>query len=88
MVGTGRIGRAFARIMLGFGCEVIGYDKYPSATSKPWAPATRTSLRQAPGRKAFFTREAISTICETTINSISEFSAGKPLSNEIKTQAS
>jgi D-lactate dehydrogenase len=40
------------------------------------------------GHQAFFTREAISTICETTINSVSEFAAGKPLSNEIKAQAS
>jgi D-lactate dehydrogenase len=31
VVGTGKIGRVFARIMLGFGCNVIGYDKYPSA---------------------------------------------------------
>src|SRR6478735_3111400 len=31
VVGTGKIGRVFARIMLGFGCEVIGYDKFPSA---------------------------------------------------------
>ncbi len=30
VVGTGKIGRVFARIMLGFGCEVIGYDAYPS----------------------------------------------------------
>ena len=39
------------------------------------------------GHQAFFTREAISTICETTINSISEFAAGLPLSNEIKAPA-
>lgn len=31
VVGTGKIGRIFARIMLGFGCGVIGYDKFPSA---------------------------------------------------------
>jgi D-lactate dehydrogenase len=31
VVGTGKIGRVFTRIMLGFGCEVIGYDKYLSA---------------------------------------------------------
>ncbi len=31
VVGTGKIGRVFARIMLGFGCEVIGYDPFPSA---------------------------------------------------------
>lgn len=30
VVGTGKIGHVFARIMLGFGCEAIGYDKYPS----------------------------------------------------------
>ena len=31
VIGTGRIGRVFTRIMLGFGCQVIGYDKFPSA---------------------------------------------------------
>lgn len=36
------------------------------------------------GHQAFFTREAITTICETTINSISEFASGKALSNEVK----
>jgi len=30
VVGTGKIGRVFARIMLGFGCSVIGYDKFQS----------------------------------------------------------
>ncbi|MDQ5902811.1 MAG: D-lactate dehydrogenase [Pseudomonadota bacterium] len=30
VVGTGKIGRVFARIMVGFGCKVIGHDKYPS----------------------------------------------------------
>src|SRR6476620_11478875 len=30
VVGTGKIGRVFARIMSGFGCELIGYDKFPS----------------------------------------------------------
>jgi D-lactate dehydrogenase len=31
VVGTGKIGRVFAGIMLGFGCEVIGYDPFRSA---------------------------------------------------------
>ena len=31
VVGTGKIGTAFARIMLGFGCHVLAYDKAPSA---------------------------------------------------------
>ncbi|WP_043830617.1 2-hydroxyacid dehydrogenase [Muricoccus aerilatus] len=29
VVGTGKIGRAFARIMTGFGCRVIGHDPVP-----------------------------------------------------------
>jgi D-lactate dehydrogenase len=184
VVGTGKIGRVFARIMLGFGCEVIGYDKYPSSDFEalgsryaqqgeigakadiislhcPLTPETHyivnaDTLSRAKrgallvntsrgglvdtnaaiealksgqlgglaidvyeqegdlffrdlsstiisddtfqrllafpnvivtGHQAFFTKEAISTICETTINSISEFAAGQPLSNEIVAQA-
>jgi D-lactate dehydrogenase len=30
VIGTGAIGRAFARIMLGFGCEVIAFDPMPN----------------------------------------------------------
>lgn len=30
VIGTGRIGQAFCRIMLGFGSRVIAYDKFPS----------------------------------------------------------
>ncbi len=29
VVGTGKIGKAFIRIMLGFGCKVLAYDKFP-----------------------------------------------------------
>jgi D-lactate dehydrogenase len=184
VVGTGKIGRVFARIMLGFGCEVIGYDKYPSAEFEalgaryaqpgeigtradiislhcPLTPETHhiinaDTLSRAKrgallvntsrgglvdteaaiealksgqlgglaidvyeqeadlffrdlsstiisddvfqrllsfpnvivtGHQAFFTQEAISTICETTINSINEFAAGQPLSNEITAEA-
>jgi D-lactate dehydrogenase len=185
VVGTGKIGLVFTRIMLGFGCEVIGYDKYPSAEFEalgaryaqqgeigaradivslhcPLTPETHhiinaETLSRAKrgallvntsrgglvdteaviealksgqlgglaidvyeqeadlffrdlsstiisddvfqrllsfpnvivtGHQAFFTREAVSTICETTINSISEFEAGQPLTNEIVAQAS
>ena len=181
VIGTGKIGRVFAGIMVGFGCEVIGYDKYPSAEFEalggrwakpneigekadiislhcPLTPETHHIVNRdllargkrgallintsrgglvdteaaiealksgqlgglaidvyeqeadlffrdlsseiiaddlfqrllsfpnviVTGHQAFFTREAISTICETTINSISEFAAGKPLSDEIK----
>jgi len=31
VIGTGKTGRVFARIMLGFGCEVVGYDPFRSA---------------------------------------------------------
>lgn len=36
------------------------------------------------GHQAFFTEEAITTICQTTIESVSEFAEGRLLSNEIK----
>ena len=36
------------------------------------------------GHQAFLTREALSTILETTLASISDFAAGRPLMNEIK----
>ncbi len=34
VVGTGRIGVAVARIMLGFGCRVLAHDPYPDAAVK------------------------------------------------------
>ena len=34
IVGTGKIGIEMARIMLGFGCEVLAYDKFPDASLK------------------------------------------------------
>jgi len=181
VIGTGKIGCVFTKIMLGFGCRVIGYDKYPSdaflalgatyaqpgeigamadiislhcpltpethhivnadtlARAKRGALLINTSrgglidtdaaiealktgqlgglaidvyeqeadlffrdlsntivtddsfqrLLSFPnvivtGHQAFFTEEAITTICQTTIESVSEFAAGQPLSNEIK----
>jgi D-lactate dehydrogenase len=39
------------------------------------------------GHQAFFTREALGTILETTLRSISDFAAGRPLANEIATPA-
>ena len=181
VVGTGKIGRVFARIMLGFGCNVIGYDKFPSAEFEalgaryaapgeigasadiislhcPLTPETHhivnaESLARmkrgallvntsrgglvdtdaaiealksgqlgglaldvyeqeaglffrdlsstivtddvlqrliafpnviVTGHQAFFTREAITTISETTLRSASEFAMNAPLSNEIK----
>ena len=181
VVGTGKIGRVFARIMLGFGCEVIGHDKYPAPEFEalgaryaepgeigaradiislhcPLTPETHHIVNKVTlartkrgallintsrgglidteaaiealksgqlgglaidvyeqeadlffrdlsstvisddifqrllsfpnvivtGHQAFFTEEAISTICETTINSVTEFATGQALSNEIR----
>ncbi|QGZ66475.1 2-hydroxyacid dehydrogenase [Paraburkholderia acidisoli] len=180
VIGTGKIGRVFARIMLGFGCNVIGYDAYRSPEFEalgaryadageiganadivslhcPLTPQTyhiigAQTLARAKrgsllintsrgglvdteavidalksgqlgglaidvyeqeagvffrdlsgtivdddvlqrlmtfpnvivtGHQAFLTREAVSTICETTLRSITEFETGQPLTNEI-----
>jgi len=181
VVGTGKIGRVFARIMLGFGCEVIGYDPFRSAEFEAlgarYAPpgeiganadivslhcpltaenhhivnaGTLARMKRGAllvntsrgglldtdaavqalksghlgglaldvyeqegdlffrdlsstivtddvfqrlisfsnvivtGHQAFFTREAIGTISETTLRSVSEFARKAPLSNEIR----
>ena len=180
VIGTGKIGRIFARIMAGFGCDLIGFDVHRSpefeaiggryvdasgiedadvislhcpltpdtyhlvnaqtlARMKKGALLINTSrgglvdteaaiealksgqlggiaidvyeqeaglffrdlsstvipddviqrLVSLPnvivtGHQAFFTREALSTILETTLASISDFAAGRPLTNEIK----
>lgn len=34
VIGTGKIGRIFCKIMKGFGCEVIAYDLYPNDETK------------------------------------------------------
>jgi len=39
------------------------------------------------GHQAFFTREAVGTILDTTLRSISDFAAGRPLANEIAAPA-
>jgi len=180
VIGTGKIGRVFSRIMSGFGCRLIGYDKIPNpdfeasggryvqlselaarsdivslhcpltpetyhlvdadalALAKPGAILINTSrgglvdteaviaalksgqlgalgidvyeqetdlffqdlsstiipddliqrLVSFPnvivtGHQAFFTREAIGTICATTISSISAYAEGRPLEHEV-----
>lgn len=181
VIGTGKIGCVFTKIMLGFGCEVIGYDKFPSqafldlgaryaepgeiaakadiiSLHCPLTPETHhivnadTLARNkrglllintsrgglvdteaaidalksgqlgglaldvyeqeadlffrdlsntiisddlfqrllsfpnviVTGHQAFFTEEAITTICKTTINSVTQFANGQALTDEIK----
>ena len=181
VIGTGKIGCVFARIMCGFGCEVIGCDRFHSAEFEalgchyveqgeigsradiislhcPLTPQTYhivdgamlASLKTGAllintsrgglvdtaaaiealksgrlgglgldvyeqeadlfyrdlsssivsddvierllsfpnvivtGHQAFFTREATTTICETTLQSVTEFARGLTLSNEIR----
>ncbi|WP_262265739.1 2-hydroxyacid dehydrogenase [Microvirga yunnanensis] len=180
VIGTGKIGRIFARIMIGFGCSVIGFDVQRSAEFEeiggryvdaegiegadvislhcPLTPetyhivnaGTLSRLKRGAllintsrgglvdteaaiealksgqlggiaidvyeqeaglffkdlsstiipddviqrlvsfpnvivtGHQAFFTREALGTILETTLVSVSEFAAGRPLANEIQ----
>ncbi len=181
IVGTGRIGRVFAKIMRGFGCEVLGHDKSHSPEFEalgarytdlveigakadiislhcPLTPETQhivnakmlSRLKRGAllvntsrgglveteaviealksgqlgglaldvyeqeadlfyrdlsstvvsddvferllsfpnvivtGHQAFFTREAISTICQTTIDNVTEFATGQVLSNELR----
>ena len=181
VIGAGQIGRVFAGIMRGFGCNVLGYDKYHSAEFEalgaryaelseicatadiismhcPLTPETHhivnadllSSLKRGTllintsrgglvnteaviealksgqlgglaldvyeqeadlfyrdlsstvvsddvferllsfpnvivtGHQAFFTRESITTISETTIKSVTEFASGHVLTDEIK----
>jgi D-lactate dehydrogenase len=181
VIGTGKIGTIFGRIMAGFGCRVLGYDKHPSPAFEkiggryaraeeiqadadvislhcPLTPETRHIVnarsiasakrgallvntsrgglvdteaaiaalksgqlggmaidvyeQEGPlfyqdlsstviqddviqrlvsfpnvivtGHQAFFTREALGTILETTLTSFSDFAAGRPLADEIK----
>jgi D-lactate dehydrogenase len=184
VIGTGKIGTIFARIMAGFGCELLGFDVHHSAEFEtlggryadgekiqaaadiislhcPLTPQThhivnaRTLARVkrgallintsrgglvdteaaidalkagrlggmaidvyeqeaslffkdlsstvipddviqrlvsfpnviVTGHQAFFTREALETILRTTLGSISDFAAGRPLANEIAAPA-
>src|SRR6266542_432683 len=136
VIGTGKIGIIFARIMAGFGCELLGFDVHHSPefeklggryaeADEIQAEAVIEALKSGQlggiaidvyeqeaslffkdlsstvipddviqrlvsfpnvcvtGHQAFFTREALGTILDTTLRSISDFAAGRPLANEI-----
>ncbi|KAJ3414240.1 hypothetical protein HDV05_006857 [Chytridiales sp. JEL 0842] len=44
VVGTGKIGQCFIKIMLGFGCKVLCFDAYPSKEVASWEGCTYVDL--------------------------------------------
>ncbi len=54
IVGTGKIGLNVARIMIGFGCQVIAYDVYPSTA------ATEMGVRYVPFEQVMSESDIIS----------------------------
>ncbi len=44
IIGTGKIGMIFARIMQGFGCRLLGYDAYPNSDFESLEDARYVSL--------------------------------------------
>jgi D-lactate dehydrogenase len=46
VIGTGRIGTVFARIMTGFGAKVLAYDPQPSAETQGMPGVSLTSLEE------------------------------------------
>lgn len=60
VIGTGKIGQAFCRIMLGMGCKVIAYDKYPSEEM------SKEGVQYAELDEVFATSDIISLHCPLT----------------------
>jgi D-lactate dehydrogenase len=46
IIGTGKIGRAFAQIMNGFGCNLLAYDPVPDHTLQSLINITYVSLKE------------------------------------------
>ncbi|KAI8844019.1 D-isomer specific 2-hydroxyacid dehydrogenase [Chytriomyces cf. hyalinus JEL632] len=44
VIGTGKIGQCFIKIMLGFGCKVLCYDAYPSKDVASWENCSYVTL--------------------------------------------
>jgi D-lactate dehydrogenase len=60
VIGTGRIGAAFALIMKGFGCNVVAYDKYPDPNLE------KTGIKYLPLFEVFKMADIISLHCPLT----------------------
>ncbi|KAJ3201771.1 hypothetical protein HDU82_007880 [Entophlyctis luteolus] len=46
VIGTGKIGQCFMKIMLGFGCKILCYDAYPSKDVATWENCTYVTLEE------------------------------------------
>lgn len=71
IIGTGRIGQAFAQICKGFGMHILAYDKYPDAAS---------DLSYVPLNTLFSSSDIVSLHCPLTAETkhlINETSIGK-----------
>ncbi|KAJ3112894.1 hypothetical protein HK100_002163 [Physocladia obscura] len=44
VIGTGKIGQCFIKIMQGFGCKILCYDAYPSKDVATWENCTYVTL--------------------------------------------
>lgn len=60
VVGTGKIGKAFCKIMLGFGCKVIAYDIYEDADLK------QAGVNYLPLEEVLATADVLSLHCPLT----------------------
>ena len=50
IIGTGKIGHVLAKILRGFGCDVVAHDPYPNEETAPSASPTPTSMRCWPAQ--------------------------------------
>jgi D-lactate dehydrogenase len=60
VLGTGAIGRVFAEIMLGFGCDVLAYDPYPAEA------CIDLGVRYVPLAQLFASSDIVSLHCPLT----------------------
>lgn len=70
IIGTGRIGQVFARIMTGFGCQILGYDPCPAPDKLP------TSARYVSLETIYEQSDIISLHCPLTPENYHLINAG------------
>jgi len=81
IVGIGKIGAAVAQILHGFGCHLLGYDVMPNSDCRDMGMKFPNVLVTA--HQAFFTREALRAIVDTTLENVSAFEEQRRSGNEL-----